>query len=202
MTFRLRALTLAVCSAALLAACAPDAAPGPVASPTSSADVDLVQLREGYGLPDCPATDPDAPALDGGLPRTALACLGGEGNVNLAGLPRVPTIINVWAQWCVPCREESPFLREALAALPDVSFLGINYNDPQLDWAIEFAALAGWRYPHVVDQDKTLQASLRVPGIPTTIFVDAEGRIAGTHAGQLTSTDQLLELADQYLGAT
>ena len=63
------------------------------------------------------------------------------------------------------------------------------------DWAIEFAGLVGWLYPHVVDEDKRLQVPLRVPGLPTTYFVDADGRIAGVHAGPFESTEQLATLA-------
>ncbi|MHA6525934.1 TlpA family protein disulfide reductase [Tessaracoccus sp. G1721] len=166
----------------------------------SSAPTDLEALRRQFGLPECPATDPEATQVPGGLPQTQLACLGGDGAVNLAGLPRTPTIVNLWAQWCGPCREESPYLREGLAELDGVSFVGVNYNDPKPDWAIEFAGLVGWNYPHVVDEDKTLQVPLRVPGLPTTYFVDADGRIAGVHAGPFESTQQLTALADEYLG--
>ncbi|AQX17269.1 hypothetical protein BCR15_12080 [Tessaracoccus lapidicaptus] len=151
-------------------------------------------------MPDCPATDAAAAPVAGGLPQTALPCLGGDTTVNLAGLPRTPTIINLWAQWCGPCREEAPFLREGLAELDGVSFVGVNYNDPKPDWAVEFAGLVGWVYPHVMDQDKTLQVPLRVPGLPTTYFVDADGRITGVHAGPLESIEQLRELATTYLG--
>lgn len=140
-----------------------------------------------------------AEQIDGGLPETELACLGSDTHVNLAGLERQPTLVNVWAQWCGPCREEAPFLREALAELDGMNFLGINYNDPKPDWAIEFAGLVGWIYPHVVDQDKELQVPLKVPGIPSTYFVDAEGRVAFVHAGPFESTQQLRDLAAEHL---
>ena len=193
----LRLLT-AVAASLVLAACSPT--PTPSATPTAGAPADLPALRVRYGLPDCPETDPSAAQVPSGLPVTELRCLGGDGVVNLAGLPRTPTIVNLWAQWCGPCREESPYLREGLAELDGVAFVGVNYNDPKPDWAIEFAGLVGWLYPHVVDEDKTLQVPLRVPGLPTTYFVDADGRIAGVHAGPFESTEQLATLADEYLG--
>ena len=193
-------IVAAAAAVALLAACTPTA-PVPSAT-THTAPADLAALRERYGLPDCPDTDPSAEQVGGGLPKTSLPCLGSEKVVNLAGLPRTPTIINLWAQWCAPCRAESPHLRAGLAELDGVAFIGINYDDPQPDWAIEFASLVGWEYPHVMDRDLVLRTSLKVPGLPTTYFIDADGRIAGVHAGQLTSEDQLFDLAEQYLGVS
>ncbi|GAA4890727.1 hypothetical protein GCM10025789_04110 [Tessaracoccus lubricantis] len=196
---RIRSAVAALSAAVLLAACTPGEG-APSVSPTPAPD--LAALRAEFGLPDCPDTDPDAQQVDGGLPHTGLTCLGSDKTVNLAGLERTPTIINVWAQWCGPCREEAPFLREGPAELDGVRFLGVDYNDPLPDWAIEFAGLAGWDYPHVMDQDKTLQVPLKIPGIPSTFFIDGDGRIAGVHAGPLESTQQLKDLAAQYLGVS
>ncbi|MBB1508430.1 TlpA disulfide reductase family protein [Tessaracoccus sp. MC1756] len=197
---RIRSAIAALGAALLLAACTP----GPSTTPTAPATPppDLAALRVEYGLPDCPDTDPAAEQVDGGLPHTQLTCLGSDKTVNLAGLERTPTIINVWAQWCGPCREEAPFLREGLAELDGVAFLGVDYNDPLPDWAIEFAGLVGWFYPHVTDQDKTLQVPLKIPGIPSTYFIDADGKIAGVHAGPIESTKQLQDLAARYLGVS
>ncbi|SDL79640.1 TlpA family protein disulfide reductase [Tessaracoccus oleiagri] len=184
----------------LLAGCAaPD--PAPTSTP-ESAEVPpaaLAQLREEYGLPDCPDTDPAAEPVEGGLPRTALPCLGSDKVVNLAGLPRRPMVINLWAQWCGPCREEAPFLRELHRTRDDVDLYGINYNDPKPDWALEFASLVEWDYPHIQDLDKTLQTSLGVPGIPMTVLVDAEGVIRYRHPGPFESTEQLESLIEEHL---
>ncbi len=198
---RTKSLLVAAAATLLLAACAPSIPTGMPASPPVPQQR-LEELRVGYGLPDCPETDPDAEQVDGGLPRTALLCLGSDTVVNLAGLPREPMIINLWAQWCAPCRQEAPYLRAALADMEGVGFLGINYDDDKPDWALEFADLVGWRYPHVMDQTKSLQGPLRVPGLPTTIFVTADGRIAGVHPGVLESEQQLRDLAHEYLGVS
>lgn len=174
-------------------------APTPQPAPSTSAN--LPALAAQYKLPACPTTDPTATQIDGGLPQTSLTCLDGTGSVNLAGLPREPMIINLWAQWCGPCRVESPFLREA-QEIDGVTMLGINYDDPQPDWAIEFAGRVGWRYPQVADPDKSLRADLSVAGLPTTLFVDDAGVITGIHAGQLMSLAQLKDLTKQYLGVS
>lgn len=172
----------------------------PVPEVTTTADLDALRVQ--YGLPECPDTDPDAEQVQGGLPQTALPCLGTEQVVNLAGLPGEPTVLNFWAQWCGPCREESLFLTEAWQEADGVSFIGVNYQDPQPDWAIEFAGLVGWTYPHIVDMERTLQTDLKVPGLPITLFVAADGRVVGRHLGGIDSTTQLRGLIQQYLGAS
>ncbi len=183
-------------------ACSGPATPPSEPMPEMTTTADLTALRLEYGLPECPDTDPDVEQVPDGLPRTALPCLGTDQVVNLAGLPREPTVLNFWAQWCGPCREESLFLAEAWADADEVSFIGINYQDPQPDWAIEFAGLVEWTYPHVMDMERTLQTDLKVPGLPITLFVDADGRVVGRHLGGIESTDQLNSLIDEYLGAS
>lgn len=189
---------------ALSSCTTPDISPTPSSDPMPevSSTADLNVLREQYGLPECPDTDPATQAIPNGLPKTELGCLGTDQVVNLAGLPREPTVLNFWAQWCAPCREESPYLREAFQQMEDVSFIGINYQDPQPDWALEFAALAEWKYPHIQDMERTLQTSLKIPGLPVTLFVAADGTVTGRHVGGIESTEQLLGLIDEHLGET
>ncbi|RMB61210.1 TlpA family protein disulfide reductase [Tessaracoccus antarcticus] len=197
----MRRTLVAVVLTALLAmsACASS---GAETAPTPSATADLNALRVQYGLPECPETDQNAEPVADGLPKTALPCLGTDQVVNLAGLPREPMVVNFWAQWCGPCREESAFLTEASAEADGVTFLGINYQDPQPDWAIEFAGLVGWTYPHVMDMERTLQTPLKVPGLPVTLFVASDGRVVGRHVGGIDSTQQLRNLMAEYLGVS
>ena len=173
----------------------------PIPEPREASPSDLATLRRTAGLPECPNTDAAAASVPEGLPQTALACLGGGPKVNLAGLPRHKMVINLWAQWCGPCREESPYLAEAKSRLEGkVQFFGINYTDPREDLAIEFAGLVGWTYPHVADPERTLRAALGVTGLPLTLFVDSEGRVVARHVGVIVSTEELMELVAQHLG--
>jgi thiol-disulfide isomerase/thioredoxin len=112
-------------------------------------------------------------------------------------------LVNVWAQWCEPCRQEAPFLAEIAAEYETkVAMLGIDFNDPRPELAIEFAQVASWTYPQVADQDKAISAPLQLSTLPQTLLVDAGGRVVHRHAGPFESTDQIRDLLRSRLGVT
>lgn len=170
--------------------------------PSASASA-LAAQKKRAGIADCPASDAGAQATSRGLPDVVLSCLGGGRAVRLAGLRGKPMIINVWAQWCPPCRKEAPYLAQVAAQQPqDLMILGVDYVDPQPDLALEFAQLAKWPYPQLADPDKALGAPLQISGPPATFFVRPDGAIAGRHYGPFTSADQIRMLARRHLGVT
>ncbi|MGB7964250.1 MAG: TlpA disulfide reductase family protein [Propionicimonas sp.] len=179
----MKRLALAI-AALLLVGCAPT----PATSPTPSTD--LVAARRAAGIADCPRPTPSGPVA-GGLPQLSLACLGGDTAVDLAAL-RGPTVINFWAQWCLPCRQEATYLAEFAAdEEAPASMLGVNYDDPQPAWAIEFAQLVGWTYPQLQDPAKVTSGPVGVPGIPLSLLLDADGKVVARHAGAFASTAEL-----------
>ena len=195
----------AALAALLLAGCVPVGAaqPGATSAAQSLSAADLDAQRRAAGIADCPASDADVAPVAGGLPDLVLDCLGGSGSVRLAGLRGTPMVINLWAQWCPPCREESPILRAfGVRAEGKVLLLGIDYNDPQPALAIEFAGLVGWKQPQLADPDKVLEGPLKLPGIPMTLLVDAEGRIVHRQVGPFTSLEELVNLVGDELGVT
>lgn len=145
----------------------------------------------------CPST-PSKPPVSNGLPDISLRCLGEGPDTRLADL-RGPLVVNVWAQWCGPCRDEAPYLA-ALAKTGKVQMLGIDYADPRPELAVKFATDEGLAYPHLVDQDKTIQQALRIGGPPLTAFVDKDGAVVYVHRGVLTSQQQLDQLVKDKLG--
>ncbi len=163
----------------------------------ATVNVDTPQLRALKAkakIAPCVATTA-APAK-GGLPNTTLPCLGGGPGVNLAGL-RGPMVVNLWAQWCVPCRQEMPHLQQFAAEYGDkVPVLGVDYKDYQPQLAIEFARTAGATYPMVADSAE----KIRAVGLPTTILIDAGGRIAYQQGVEITSVAQLKQLVTEHLG--
>lgn len=168
--------------------------------PGEAPTVNLSAMREAAGIPDCP--EPEASEqVPGGLPDVTLSCLGSDRSLNLVELPSGPTIINIWAQWCPPCREEAPYLASfARAAEGKVSMLGVDFADPDPQLAIEFAGLSEWTYPHLTDIDKKLSAQLGVTGVPTTVFVTEDGTISYIHVGPFANEEHLRALTAQHLG--
>ena len=169
--------------------------------PSSSPSLDLAAQKKAAGIEDCPPSDDAVPVVSSGLPSVILGCLGGGREVRLAGLRGQPMMINVWAQWCGPCREEAPYISEVAAANEsELMILGIDYNDPRPELAIEFAQLSDWAYPQLVDQDTALRVPLQIIGPPQTFFVRPDGTIAYRHTGPFTSAEQIRSQARQHLG--
>jgi thiol-disulfide isomerase/thioredoxin len=171
--------------------------PGPEPT-TAGAAVDLVAARRAAGIPDCPSPVTAAPAA-GGLPDLALDCLGGDAGLTLSAL-RGPLLVNYWAQWCLPCRQEAPLLAGLASDRPGLDLLGVDYGDPQPGLAIEFAQLAGWGHPHLEDPERTSAGPVGVPGIPFSLLLDARGRVVARHVGQFATRAELLAWVDEGLG--
>ncbi|MEG6507912.1 DsbE family thiol:disulfide interchange protein [Methyloligella sp. 2.7D] len=105
-----------------------------------------------------------------------------------------PTIVNVWASWCGPCREEHPVLTE-LSKKPGVRLFGINYKDDPAG-ARSFLGRFGDPFDRV-GSDRTGRVGINwgVYGVPETYVVDGTGKIVYRHIGPLTSQaidDELL----------
>ena len=161
---------------------------------------DLAVLREQYGIPSCPPSGPGG-EVRLGLPSVDLPCLDGAGEVDLATLRGTPTVVNLWATWCGPCREEAPYLAEVAADLDGrVAFLGVDVADPDPVAALTFAGEQGWTYPHLADPERRFIAALGVNGLPQTLFVGPDGLIAHRHVGPVTSSGQLEALVAEHLG--
>ena len=172
-------------------------------APSQEPTADLAAMKKAAGIADCPKSDPKVAAVPSGLPDVVLPCLGGGREVRLAGLRGKPMVINVWAQWCGPCREEAPYLSEvAKQNKSGLMIVGIDHDDPQPELAIEFAQLSTWKYPQLSDPDVVLRAALQISGPPQTFFVRPDGTIAYRHAGPFDSAEEIRDLARKHLGVS
>ena len=197
-------LVLTGCSAAAApAGSAPPMAPPSEIAPSPESTASLGAMKKAAGIADCPRSDPDVAAVPSGLPDVVLPCLGGGREVRLAGLRGKPMMINIWAQWCGPCREEAPYLADvAITNKSSLMILGIDHADPQPALAIEFAQLSSWSYPQLADPDVVLRAALQITGPPQTFLVRPDGTIAYRHAGSFKSADEIRDLVRQHLGVS
>lgn len=124
---------------------------------------------------------------DGGLPALRLPCLVGGPDIALDDMGIRPVLVNLWASWCGPCREEMPLLQQAYERYGDqVGFLGVDTEDTR-SAAVSFLADFGITYAHVVDVDKQLLTELGAPGLPVTLAVAADGRIVDRQIGQVSA---------------
>ena len=116
-------------------------------------------------------------------PEFELPTLSGD-TLTSADLEGHPVVINFWASWCLPCREEAPLLERTWRRFRDegVMFLGVNIQDAESD-AKAFLEEFDITYPVVRDLDQKLTRSFGVRGLPETFFVDHEWRFVGTESG-------------------
>lgn len=208
---RRRAGVLAAVPLLLIGACAtaPEApsggggaATGPV---VTGVDVDTPALRRAKreaGVEQCPTTDPKAKPVAGGLPDVELACLGGGPPVRLSAL-RGPLVVNLWAQWCGPCREELPIYQELHKRAGDrLQVLGIDYQDTQPGAALDLIRQTGVTYPLLADPDATVRVPFRTRALPGIVLVDAQGRVTHLEYTAFRSYGELRAMVKQYLGLT
>jgi len=169
--------------------------------------VDTPALREvkaRIGMEDCvPGT---GEPVDGGLPSVTLPCLGGGPDVDLSSL-RGPMVINLWASWCGPCREEMPALEAFHQQYGEqVAVLGMDVNDVQPEMALGLVEDTGATYPSLVDvggeifSEKVFAFARR--GIPAFVFLDEQGEVVGSTNGGVDSVDEIKDLVAEQLGIT
>ena len=111
-----------------------------------------------------------------------------------------PMVVNFWFSTCEPCKREMPALTAAAAAYGTrVNFVGINPNDTE-ESASAFIEKYGIKYANYLDDGDQLSEA-GVTTMPTTFFIDANGYIVKTHAGELTLED-IDNLLQNELGVT
>jgi cytochrome c biogenesis protein CcmG/thiol:disulfide interchange protein DsbE len=95
-----------------------------------------------------------------------------------------PLVINFWASWCAPCRQEMPFFEKVWNKYKDkgVIFIGIDVLDEEKN-AKEFLNLLGISYVNLKDPSGEVSSTYGVVGLPTTFFIDKEGRIVRKNYG-------------------
>jgi thiol-disulfide isomerase/thioredoxin len=152
---------------------------------------------------DCAAIVSDTAAS--GLPDVTLPCFHGGRSVRLSQLSG-PVVVNLWASWCPPCREELPaFQALSQRTVGRVTVLGVVTHDDR-DSAISVAEDLGLTFPAVIDDDSKLSLELvrlrlATSALPVTLFVNG-GKVVHAYQGKALTPASLDSLVDKYLGVS
>jgi cytochrome c biogenesis protein CcmG, thiol:disulfide interchange protein DsbE len=191
------AALVVVAALGLLTGCGGSTKVAPIAATGSARPVAGVDA-----LPPCPTVPRVAPVA-GGLPALRLPCLGAGPAVRLSDLRGRPMVLNVWAAWCTNCDREMPILAAVQDKAGDrLRFFGVHYKAPRA-YGLRSAADFGVAFPSVQDEDGDLVVrGLKAYAPPQTLFVSADGRVAGREIGEITSQSELRALIRKHLGVT
>ncbi len=140
--------------------------------------------------------DDHAPKVGELAPDFALAnARDPERVVRLSDFRGTPVVLNWYASWCGPCRREIPDFQKAYEALDgEVVFLGVNLQE-DADRAVGLLEVFVANYPALLDIDGEVAVHYRIPGMPTTFFIDADGIVRSMGAGLIVEEVLVEELA-------
>lgn len=121
------------------------------------------------------------------LPPVELPAIGAEGTGSVADHEGKWVLVNVWASWCDPCRDEAPALERFYRAHreDDFEILGVDTQDDTAS-AQEFIDEFGLTYPQIHDGSGDYAEELKTTGVPENFLVDPKGNVATVLAGAVT----------------
>lgn len=209
----LQALALAATAPPLLAACSSGSEPLSTVLETSEDDpgISLSPVDEGVDADTGSDVGDDEAAADSGIntdiagditgdPTSSSSAGGATSSIaftylnsgetgTLGDFNGKPTVLNFFASWCPPCRQEMPDFEEAHLKYADqVNFLGLATNDED-GAAADLVTETGVTYPIGTDQNQDAYFALGGIAMPTTIFIDANGEVVNTWFGILIPSD-------------
>lgn len=150
----------------------PRSEPAPTPGETSQSTPDLTQARAKAGLPDCATTDQGPAELRG----ISAECLGDGRTVDVARTLEPPVLVNLWATWCGPCKDELPVL-DQYAQQPDaISVVALGVESRPAD-ALELLTALKVRLPALLDENGAVKKKLHPAGLPASYLVKPDGSV-------------------------
>ena len=143
-----------------------------------------------------------APVEAGKAPDFTITTFEGQ-TLTLSDLRGQVVVINFWASWCDPCREEAAYLENTWRKYEDqgVVFIGIDYVDTERQ-ALAYIEEFDITYPNAPDIGTRISDDYQIQGVPETFFVARDGTLRGNHIGPLAppTLDEKIEelLAEPY----
>jgi len=125
---------------------------------------------------------PPAPQWTKKLPKLT----GGE--ASLSDWKGHVVVLNLWASWCPPCREEGPLLERAQKAIAPkgATIVGVTWNDSIPD-ATAFAKKVGMTYPELRDVEGSFARAWGTKGLPETFVIDRNGKVLAISRGEVSA---------------
>jgi cytochrome c biogenesis protein CcmG/thiol:disulfide interchange protein DsbE len=141
-----------------------------------------------------------APVAGAPAPDFTLSSLAGQ-PVKLSALKGQVVLINFWATWCGPCKEEMPAIQQAYDARKGQGFtvLAVNLNEPAGDVQGYINNLK-LNFPVLLDAGDAVSTLYRVRGYPTSFFIDRNGTVAVEHVGMMSDAQLAANLASLGIG--
>jgi len=121
------------------------------------------------------------------MPAFSLPALDGGGPIAMSGFAGKPTVVNLWATWCPPCRREMPLLQQAQATRTDMNFVFVNQGETR-EAVVRYLQEQGFALHNVLlDVRRETGAVFNEQALPTTLFFDTQGRLVSTRVGALSA---------------
>ena len=167
-------------------------------------NVGLLALLLTQLLTPAPSKSSTDPLISHPAPNFSLAVLhptSGKSTLSLSDFKGKSIVLNFWASWCEPCKNEVPLLESAWKQMQaqgkDVVFLGIDFEETT-SAATGFLQLYNITYPSVLDADGSAATRYGIVSLPDTIFISQKGIVMSKVSRQLTA--QLLASGLQSIG--
>jgi cytochrome c biogenesis protein CcmG, thiol:disulfide interchange protein DsbE len=133
-------------------------------------------------------------------PLFSAPLLEGDGEFALADARGKPAVLNFWASWCGPCKDEAPMLKRAERIYGEqVEIIGVNTRDANSDALAFVEDEEIGELTHIVDEGERLYEDYGLTGQPETFFLDTDGTVVQHVAGPL-SEDTLFSYLDALVG--
>lgn len=117
----------------------------------------------------------------------------------LASLRGYPVVVNVWAHWCPPCKDEFPLFASASATYGrKVAFLGFDAEDPEAAQARKFLAKHHVSYPSYSGESSEISWLSPIEHLPETIYISPQGKVLYAHIGQYETEGTLVSDIEHY----
>nr|WP_194817800.1 TlpA disulfide reductase family protein [Nocardia sp. XZ_19_385] len=158
-------------------------------------------LRAAAGLTPCPQAAPGT-AATGPLAGLTLDCLADGKPVDLAAaLAGKPALLNLWAYWCGPCRQELPDLQQYAQRAGNAITVLTVHSDPEAATALSLLPELHVTLPGVLDPKAQVRTAAGAPAVlPVSVLVRADGSIAEVVVRRFTSVEDIADTVADRLG--